>query len=61
MPRGKRASANQNHYPVLGSDASSDVISRGNRWWRRECHLFSQAKDSDNPQEFRQCRQMGNS
>ena len=66
--RGKRASANQKHYPVLGSDASlvwnfcarfSDAISRGNRWWRRECHQFSQAKDSDNPQELRQYRQMG--
>ena len=40
----KFASNNQKHYPDLGSDASSvwnfcacfsDVISRGNRWWRR--------------------------
>ena len=36
---------NQNYYPDLGSDTSSvwnfcvrfsDVISRGNQWWRRE-------------------------
>ena len=41
----KFASANQKHFPDLGSDASSvwnlqarfsDVISRGNQWWRRE-------------------------
>ena len=40
----KFASNNQKHYPDLGSDASSvwnfctcfsDVISRGNWWWRR--------------------------
>ena len=42
--RGKFASANQKHYPDLGSDTSvwnffarlSDVISLGNQWWRRE-------------------------
>ena len=43
---------NQKHYPDLGSDTSSvwnfcarfsDVISRGNQWWRRKCRLFSQA------------------
>ena len=42
---GKFASANQQHFPDLGSDASSvwnlqapfsNVISRGNQWWRRE-------------------------
>ena len=43
----------QKHYPDLGSDASSvwnfcarfsDVISRGNHWWRREMSAaFSQA------------------
>ena len=42
---GKFVSTNQKHYPDLSSDASSvwnfcacfsDVISRGNRWWRRE-------------------------
>ena len=42
---GKFASTNQKHYPDLGSDASSvwnfcarfsDVISRGNQWWRRK-------------------------
>ena len=40
-----RGTANQKHYPDLGSDTSSirnfctrfsDVISRGNQWWRRE-------------------------
>ena len=39
------ASTNQKHYPDLGSDASSvwnfcsgcsDVISRGDQWWRRK-------------------------
>ena len=43
VTRGKFASTNKNHYPHLGSDASSvwnfcarfsDVISRGNQWWR---------------------------
>ena len=41
----KSVSSNQTHYPDLGSNASivwsfcvrfSDVISRGNHWWRRE-------------------------
>ena len=45
MPREKFASANQKHYPVLDSDASSvwhfgarflDVISEGNQWCRSE-------------------------
>ena len=45
VPRGKCASTNQKHYPDLGSDTSSvwnfcarlsDVISRGNHWWRRK-------------------------
>ena len=45
LPRGIFASTNQKHYPDLVSDASSvwnfcahfsDVISRGNQWWRRE-------------------------
>ena len=40
-----RGTTNQNHYSDLGSDASSvwnfcarfsDVISRGNQWWRRQ-------------------------
>ena len=40
-----RGATNQKHYPDLGSDTSSvwnfcarfsDVISRGNQWWRRE-------------------------
>ena len=40
-----RGTTNQNHYPDLGSDASSawnfcacfsDIISRGNRWWLRK-------------------------
>ena len=48
--RGKYAATNQKHYPDLGSDTSSvwnffacssDVISRGNQWWRSG--LFSQA------------------
>ena len=45
VPRGKFASANQKHYPDLGSDTSPirnfcasfpDIISQGNRWWRRD-------------------------
>ena len=45
VSRGKFASANHMHLPDLGSDASSvwnfcarfsDVISRGNQWWRCE-------------------------
>ena len=44
LARGKFASANQKHFPDLGSDTSvwnffarlSDVISLGNQWWRRE-------------------------
>ena len=45
----KFASTNQKHYPVLGIDASSvwifysrfsDVVSRGNQWWRREMWAF---------------------
>ena len=42
VPRGKSASANQKHYPELGSESSSvwnvsarfsDVIIAGNQWW----------------------------
>ena len=45
MPRGKFTSANQKHYPDMGSNTSSvwnfcalfsDVISRGKEWWHRE-------------------------
>ena len=45
VPHGKFASANQRHYPVLGSDMSSvwnfcirfsDVILQGNQWRHRE-------------------------
>ena len=45
MQRGKSASTNQKHHLDQGSDRSSvwnfctrfsDVISRGNQWWRRE-------------------------
>ena len=45
VPRRKFASTNQKHYSDRGSDTSSvwnfctlssDVISRGNQWWRRE-------------------------
>ena len=48
----KFASANQQHYSYLGSDASSvwkfcarfsEVTSWGKKWWRREIRLFSQA------------------
>ena len=45
VPCAKFASTNQKHYPDLGSDVSSvwnisahfsDVIWRGNQWWRRQ-------------------------
>ena len=48
----KFASANQQHYSHLGSNASSvwkicarfsDVFRGGKKWWRREIRLFSQA------------------
>ena len=50
----KIASTNQKHYLDLGSDTSSvwnfcarssDVISWGNQWWRREVSVFSQANN----------------
>ena len=51
-------STNQKHYPDLGSDTSSvwdfyarfsDVISRGNQWWRREISaVFSEYRDKGN-------------
>ena len=64
----KFASANQKHYPDLGSKASSvwKFCARSQTSFRGETvggvakrRLFSQAKDSDNPQEFGQFRQMG--
>ena len=52
----KFASTNQKYYPDLSSDASSvwnfcvrfsDVISRGNQWWRREMSaVYSGQKQS---------------
>ena len=53
MPSGKFASANQKHYPDLGSDTSSvrnfyvrfsDVISGGTSGGVVKCRLFSRAK-----------------
>ena len=52
VPREKFASTNQKHYPDLGSETSSvwnfwarssDVVSRRNQWWRRECRLLFEA------------------
>ena len=55
----KFASTNQKHYPDLGSHAAlvwnfcacfSDVISRGNRWWRRKMSsVFSVVAGNSRP------------
>ena len=52
VPREKFPSTNQKHYPDLGNETSSvwnfcarssNVVSRGNQWWRRESRLLFEA------------------